>query len=64
MTKSNDRASSLATKADLSELKAELIKGASKNSDFAQMQGAGKISQRRICMICKQEIFSATQQLG
>ena len=28
------------------------------------MQGAEKISQRRICLICKQEIFSATQQLG
>ena len=36
------------------------------------MQGAEKISQRRICMIlrlgsgqeCKQEIFSATPQLG
>jgi hypothetical protein len=30
-------------------------KGASKNADFAQMQGAEKISQRRIWMICKQE---------
>ena len=38
--------------------------GASKNSEFAQMQGAEKISQRRICGICKQEIISATQQLG
>ena len=28
------------------------------------MQGAGKISQRRICLICKQEIFPATPQLG
>jgi hypothetical protein len=37
--------------------------GASKNSEFAQMQGAEKISQRRIWIICKQEIFSATQQL-
>jgi hypothetical protein len=40
------------------------VKGASKNSEFAQMQGAENISQRRICMICKQEIFHATQQLG
>jgi hypothetical protein len=31
--------------------------GASKNSEFAQMQGAGKILQRSICLICKQEIF-------
>jgi hypothetical protein len=38
--------------------------GASKNADFAQMQGAEKISPRGIWMICKQEIFSATQQLG
>jgi len=51
--------------------------GISKNSEFAQMQGAERILQRRICMICKQEIFcehplrglpayptSATQQLG
>jgi len=28
------------------------------------MQGAEKISPRRICVICQQEIFSATQQLG
>jgi len=35
-----------------------------KNAEFAQMQGAGKISPRRICFICKQEIFYATQQLG
>ena len=28
------------------------------------MQGAKKISQRRICLICKQDIFSATPQLG
>jgi hypothetical protein len=40
------------------------LKGASKNSEFAQMQGVGKISPRRICAICKQEIFSTTQQLG
>ncbi len=26
------------------------------------MQGAKKISQRRICVICKQEIFSIIQQ--
>ena len=38
--------------------------GTSKNSEFAQMQGAEKIPQRRILWICKQEIFSATQQLG
>ena len=38
--------------------------GTSKNSKFAQMQDAEKISPRRICVICKQEIFSATQQLG
>jgi hypothetical protein len=38
-----------------------MIQGASKNSEFAQMQGTEKISQRRIWMICKQEIFSATQ---
>jgi hypothetical protein len=30
---------------------------ASKNSEFAQMQGAEKILLRRIGMICKQEIF-------
>jgi hypothetical protein len=41
-----------------------LLLGAFKNADFAQMQGAEKISQRGILMICKQEIFSATQQLG
>jgi hypothetical protein len=34
---------------------------ASKNSDFAQMQGAGKIPQRSIWGICKQGIFPATQ---
>jgi hypothetical protein len=38
--------------------------GASKNSEFAQRQGAEKISQRSIWLICKQETFSATQQLG
>ncbi|MCR4302890.1 MAG: hypothetical protein NUV63_01510, partial [Gallionella sp.] len=37
--------------------KKSYIKGTSKNSEFAQMQGAQKISQRRIWMICKQEIF-------
>ena len=39
----------------------------SKNSEFAQMQGAEKISPRRIWVICKQEIFLATlhnQPLG
>jgi hypothetical protein len=36
-------------------------RGASKNSEFAQMQGAEKISSRRIWVICKQEIFYATQ---
>ena len=40
------------------------MKGVSKNSEFAQMQGAETISQRRICIICKQEIFFATPQLG
>jgi hypothetical protein len=29
-----------------------------------RQQGAGKISRRHICFICKQEIFSATQKLG
>ncbi len=38
--------------------------GTSKNLEFAQMQDAGKILQRRICVICKPEIFPATQQLG
>ena len=38
--------------------------GTSKNSEFAQMQGAEKILPRRILVICKQEIFYATQQLG
>ncbi len=37
--------------------------GTSKNLEFAQMQGAEKISPRRICGICKQGIFFATQQL-
>ena len=32
-----------------------------KNSEFAKIQGAGKIWPRRICRICKQEISSATQ---
>ncbi len=39
-------------------------KGAFKNPEFAQMQGAEKTSPRRICFICKQEIFYATQQSG
>jgi len=51
--------------------------GASKNSEFAQVQGAEvgyagkprsgcsqKILPRSICIICKQEIFYATPQLG
>lgn len=51
--------------------------GTSKNSEFAQMQGAEKICehtlrvlpayptlQRRIWVICKQKIFYATPQLG
>ncbi len=38
----------------------EFIKGAFKNSEFAQMQGAEKILQRGICFICKQLIFSVT----
>ena len=45
-------------------VKINSLKGASKNSEFAQMQGVEKISPRRICVICKQEIFPATQQLG
>ncbi len=40
------------------------IEGISKNSEFAQMQGVEKMSPRCICVICKQEIFSATRQLG
>ena len=31
---------------------------------IAEMQGAEKISTARICMICKQEMFYATPQLG
>jgi hypothetical protein len=38
--------------------------GTSKNLEFTQMQGVEKILQRRIWVICQQEIFSATQQLG
>jgi hypothetical protein len=38
--------------------------GTSKNSEFAQMEGAGKISPRRICLICKQEIFSRNAAVG
>ena len=30
----------------------------------SRQQGAGKVSPRRIWGICKQEVFSATQQLG
>jgi len=54
-----------------------MLKVASKNSEFAQMQGAEvgqagkphsgcsqKISPRCICFICKQEIFYTTQQSG
>jgi len=37
---------------------------ASKNSEFAQMQGAEKILPRRIWMICKQEIFSGNAAVG
>ncbi|TAJ78937.1 MAG: hypothetical protein EPO42_07035 [Gallionellaceae bacterium] len=40
------------------------IKGVSKNADFAQMQGAEKISPRRIWMICKQEIFFRNAAVG
>jgi hypothetical protein len=40
------------------------VMGTFENSEFAQMQGAEKISPRRIYIICKQEIFFATQQLG
>jgi hypothetical protein len=38
--------------------------GASKNSEFAQMQGAGKIAPRRICFDMLASNFFATQQLG
>ncbi len=34
------------------------MKSIFKNAEFAQMQGAGKISPRRIYIICKQEVFS------
>ena len=37
---------------------------ASKNLEFAQMQGAGKISPRCICIICKQEIFPSNAAVG
>jgi hypothetical protein len=40
------------------------VSGTSKNSEFAQMQGAGKISPRRIWFICKQEIFSRNAAVG
>ncbi len=36
----------------------------SKNSKFAQMQGAAKISPRRIWGICKQEIFLRNAVVG
>ena len=36
----------------------------SKNSEFAQMQGAEKSSQRRIWMICKQEAFLRNAAVG
>jgi hypothetical protein len=42
----------------------QLMTGASKNSEFAQMQGAEKILSRRTWVICKQEIFYAMKQLG
>ena len=35
--------------------------GISENSEFAQMQGAEKNSQRHIWGICQQEFFFATQ---
>jgi hypothetical protein len=37
------------------------MQDASKNSEFAQMQGAKKIPPRRISDICKQGIFFATR---
>jgi len=40
------------------------MSGTSENSEFAQMQDAGQVSQRRIWVICKQETFFATTQLG
>jgi hypothetical protein len=45
-------------------MQAEANMGTSKSSEFALMQGVEKISPRSIWTICKQEIFSATQQLG
>jgi len=38
--------------------------GASKKPEFAQMQGAEKILQRRIWVICKQEIFFRNAAVG
>jgi hypothetical protein len=38
--------------------------GASKNSEFAQMQGVEKISQRSIWVICKQEKFFHNAAVG
>lgn len=38
--------------------------GASKNSEFAKMQGAGKISPRRSWVICKQEICFRNAAVG
>jgi len=38
--------------------------GAIKKLEFAQMQGAEKILQRRIWVICKQEIFSRNAAVG
>jgi len=37
---------------------------ASKSSEFAQMQGAEKISPRRIWIMCKPEIFSRNAAVG
>ncbi len=46
------------------KMQPDSLKSASKNLEFAQMQDVGKILQRSLWLICKQEIFPATQQLG
>jgi hypothetical protein len=38
--------------------------GVFKNLEFAQMQGAGEILQRRIWSICKQEIIPRNAAVG
>ena len=58
------RGDEIATAESLCNIQVRTVKDVSKNSDFARMQGAEKVSPRRICFICKQEIFYATPQLG